>query len=168
MLVWVVVGSDIAWKKARYGNKGSWGAEFAVQNKGVIVSMSDDRVSKIHARLEEAFRAKVMVAGLEKLAGELSWVAGLIPRIRPFCSHLWAAIHETAATHARHRRDSTRRRPKNLVFIRQVRHAFCMVVTLRGRREGWFAPGKHNAPIQSCHSCPENRCVCDRHGWNFG
>ena len=123
-LVWVMVGSDLAWKKARIDNIVSWiGAEFAVQNNGVIVSVSDDRVSKIRARLEEALRAKGMVARFEKLAGELSWVAGLLPRIRPFCSHLWAAIHETAAAHARHRRDSTRKRPKNLVFIRQVRHA---------------------------------------------
>ena len=90
-LVWVMVGSDHAWKKARFGNRVSWiGAEFAVQNNGVIVSMSDDR-DKIRARLEEVLRVKGMVAGLEKLAGELSWVAGLIPRIRPFCSHLWAA-----------------------------------------------------------------------------
>ena len=73
--------SDLAWKKARFGNIVSWiGAEFAVQNNGVIVSMSDDRVSKVRARLEEALRAKGMVAGLQKLAGELSWVVGLIPR----------------------------------------------------------------------------------------
>ena len=136
--VWVMVGSDLAWKKARFGNIVSWiGAGFAVQNNGVIVSMSDDRVSKIRARLEEAHRAKGMVAGLEKLAGELSWVAGLIPRTRPFCSHLWAAIHETAVAHARHRRDSTRKRPKNLVFIRQVRHALVWLLRfVEGERGG--------------------------------
>ena len=49
-LVWVMVGSDLAWKKARFGKRVSWiGAEFAVQNNVVIVSMSDDRVSKIQA-----------------------------------------------------------------------------------------------------------------------
>ena len=51
--------SDLAWKKARFGNIVSWiGAEFAVQNNGVIVSMSDDRVSKVRARLEEALRGE--------------------------------------------------------------------------------------------------------------
>ena len=124
-------GSDL-------GNIDSWtGAEFGVQNNGVIVSMSDDRVSKIRARLEEALRAKGMVAGLEKLAGELSWVAGLILRIRPFCSHSWAAIHEIAAAHARHRRASTRKRQKNLVFIRQVRHALVWLLRfVEGERGG--------------------------------
>ena len=137
-LVWVMVGSDLAWKKARFGNRVSWiGAEFAVQNNGVIVSMLDDRVSKIRARLEEALRAKGMVAGLEELAGVLSWVAGLMPRIRPFCSHLWAAIHDVASAHARHRRDSTRKRPKNLVFIRQVRHALVWLLRfVEGERDG--------------------------------
>ena len=35
-----------------------------MQNNGVKVSMLDDRVSKIRARLEEALRAKGMVGGL--------------------------------------------------------------------------------------------------------
>ena len=119
-----MVSSDFVWEKARLGNIVSWiGAEFAVQDNGVTVSISDDRVSKIRARLEEALRVKGMVAELEKLAGDLSWVVGLTPRIRPFCSHLCAAVQETAAAHARHRRASTRKRPQNLVFIRQVRDA---------------------------------------------
>ena len=70
------------------------------------------------------------------MTGEWSCVAGLIPRIRQFCSHFWAAIHETAAAHARHRRDSTRKRPKNLVFIRQVRHPLVLLRFGEGERGG--------------------------------
>ena len=74
-LVGVMVGSDLAWKKARFGNIVSWiGAEFAVQNNGVIVSMSDDRVSKIRVRLEEPLRAKGMVARLEKVGRRVELV----------------------------------------------------------------------------------------------
>ena len=52
-------------RKARFGNIVSWiGAEFVVQNNGVIVSISDDRVSKIRARLEgEGHGARVGKVG---------------------------------------------------------------------------------------------------------
>ena len=64
-----------------------------------------------------------MVAGLEKLAGELSAFARSAPIYgQPSMSH---------------RRDSTRKRPKNLVFVRQVRHALVWLLRfVEGERGG--------------------------------
>ena len=55
-------------------------------------------------------------------AGLCSWVASVIPRARPFVSHLWGAI--TDARHSQEpARSTTRRRPKDLVFVRRFRHS---------------------------------------------
>jgi hypothetical protein len=52
-------------------------------------------VNRIHAVKTEILRmlaAKGIVTRVQQLAGLLSWVAGIVPRLRPFVRPLWAAF----------------------------------------------------------------------------
>ena len=55
-----------------------------------------------------------MTRKLDSVAGELSWVAGIVPRLRPFVRMLYGAVH------GMHGASGSRNRPKDLVFLKTV------------------------------------------------
>ena len=89
---------------------------------------------KLLHRVEAMLDAPGLAHGIRSLAGELSWVAGIAPRLRPFVSMLWAAA--TAAD--QHGESNTaRHRPKGAVFQNMVLKPLVWIrAFLRGERMG--------------------------------
>ena len=112
--------------RSRITTKQMWiGAIYIVEFNTVHVEIDADRIQSLKTRISEALAAKGLVFNLRPLAGELSWVAGIVPRMRPFVSNLWAAIHETHNEQTRASRGDSkaRARPKDAVFLRRVDHS---------------------------------------------
>ena len=63
-----------------------------------------------------------MARRIRSLTGEMFWVAGLVPTLRPFVQMLWAAVYDTQRQHAavRQGRSDARRRPEDLVFLQLI------------------------------------------------
>ena len=108
-----------------------------VQERSVVQTISKDRIAKIVGEIERVRAAKGLIcSGLCSLAGELSWVAGVVPRLRPFVAELWAALHESQSS-SRRGGQGAKRKPKDAVFVRQVDHALEWI--LRFCRQDGFA-----------------------------
>jgi hypothetical protein len=123
LLYWASLGASIAWSKAACGTSLKWiGATYTITTRGVNVSIDADRINKLRSIIEGALEKKGMLPNIRSLAGELSWVAGIVPRVRPFVSMLWAAAHEALEAHNRAvlPASKARARPKSLVFAKTV------------------------------------------------
>ena len=64
--------------------------------------------------------AKGIVTRVQQLAGLLSWVAGIVPRLRPFVRPLWAAVAASGAPRA-HRHGGPL--PAGAAFAGQIKRA---------------------------------------------
>ena len=115
LLVWMAVGAKLAWHKAEFGKQVQWiGAQYEILPAGVRATISSERIDKLLEKVE-ALEAKTgLVSGVRSLAGECSWVAGIIPRLRPFVSMLWAAAH------ACEEQACASGKPKHLVYHNMV------------------------------------------------
>ena len=83
-LLWAAIGLGLAYPKAQYGAEIEWiGVLLQLGTESVTAGISQERKEKL---LEEilALRDKGMchTADARKLAGQLSWITGFIPRIR--------------------------------------------------------------------------------------
>jgi hypothetical protein len=91
--LWYAFGAKLAIHKAGIGRRIKWiGATFSIITGGVQVSIDEERIQKLLGTVSEALQSDGLVKGVRNLAGELSWVAGIIPTIRPFVNMLWAAV----------------------------------------------------------------------------
>ena len=125
-LCWAMLGAKLAWHKASFGHRTLWtGAEYSAEADGILVAIDAARIEKLLEAIGEARSARGLIKDLQKLAGQMSWVAGIAPRIRPFVAHLWAAIYSEEAQRAKvdEGRSSARKRPKGAVFLRRVDYA---------------------------------------------
>ena len=66
---------------------------------------------------------------LVSLAGLASWAASVVPRARPWVSHLYGALSDTRHAVAPVRA-GTRVRPKDLLFVRRFEHAAAWLLAL--------------------------------------
>lgn len=99
------------------------GAEYEVLPNGVRVRVSAERIRKLTAKVTEALAAKGMVKGMRSLTGELSWVAGIVPTLRPF-------VHIEG-------RGAARQRPNDMVFVKQVQRPLTWILRfLEGHHGG--------------------------------
>eukprot|EP00435_Cladocopium_sp_Y103_P022183 s718_g5.t1 len=94
LMLWSALGARIALHKAARGPEIKWiGAVFKIIPGGVRVSVDQDRIQKLQATVSQGLNASGLVHGVRSLAGELSWVAGIVPTIRPFANMIWAATY---------------------------------------------------------------------------
>lgn len=118
LLLWLTLGARLAWPKASLGTSVQWiGATYIVQPQGVTATIDAKRIQSLDAKAACHLASRGMTSGVRSFAGEMSWVAGVVPRLRPFVSMLYSAVHEMlhqAATG--HSRD----RPKELVFVKTI------------------------------------------------
>ena len=86
----------MAWHKAQCGAAIEWiGINFAAGPDYVEMTVGPDRIRDILRDIDSALRAKgILCKDLRPLAGVLSWIAGVVFRIRPWVSCLWAAIRD--------------------------------------------------------------------------
>ena len=97
ILLWAsVLGFPIKWEKACGGKSITWvGACITLldETSEVEVSIPADKVEKVQQQTQEFLSRPVI--GFRKLrtyAGGLSFIAGLIPHLRPFLTSIWAAL----------------------------------------------------------------------------
>jgi hypothetical protein len=80
MLMWMVIGAKFAWSKAQIGSKVEWiGASYESKTHSVTASITEARIHKLAQEVTLHLQAKGMTRNLDSLAGELSWVAGIVP-----------------------------------------------------------------------------------------
>eukprot|EP00974_Lingulodinium_polyedra_P010716 1033279-Lingulodinium_polyedra.AAC.1 len=85
LATWSAVGARLAWPKARLGKDLQWiGARYIVGEDDVTATIGEDRIAKLSDEVSRAQGARGLAFNLRRLAGELSWVAGVAPRVRPF------------------------------------------------------------------------------------
>jgi hypothetical protein len=119
LLVWIALGAKLAWSKASLGPSVCWtGATYKIVPFGVVASISKQRLEKLLASARALRNSSSnLVKGLRSFAGEINWVAGIVPRLRPIVSMVYAAM--TAHDDAQKLHDA-RKRPKGMYFLKQV------------------------------------------------
>lgn len=121
ILLWLALGVRLNWPKATLGTSVEWiGAEYSTTQGTVTASIPADRITKLAEKVEGHLTAKGMTSRLASLAGEMSWVAGIVPNLRPFVTMLYGAVHEAEKRAENPDSSKARKRPKNMVFVRQV------------------------------------------------
>ena len=97
VLLWTnILGYPVKMSKAMGGKSISWiGAELNLldEEAAVEVTISQQKVDKL-VEVTEKFLSKPVVGAreLRSYVGSLSFIAGLIPHLRPFLSSLWAVL----------------------------------------------------------------------------
>ena len=100
VLVWLLIGLKLAWKKGQRGNTGEWvGAYFRPwsRNKvdGVVVGITKERAIQLGKACKRLLNRgdTAPVPELRQLAGLASWMSGLMPQLNAFTRMLWAAVY---------------------------------------------------------------------------
>ena len=97
VLLWIAItGFPIKLSKATGGKHITWiGATVQIKDeeKEVEITIPADKIKKLR-ELTEKFMKKPVVGSkeLRSYAGSLSFVAGLVPHLRPFLSSIWAVL----------------------------------------------------------------------------
>ena len=94
-LLWcMVVGLPIAWAKAEGGSQVRWiGAAVTFTPSEVVAFITEDKIQEILELISTALsKNKVSARFLRSLAGKLNFIAGIVPKLRPFLASIWAAI----------------------------------------------------------------------------
>lgn len=96
-ILWAMLGAKVALHKVGRGQSVKWiGALYEIRPGGLEVSIDAERIKKLKQVVQQGLAAKGLITCARSLAGELSWVAGIIPTIRPFVNMIWAAVYELA------------------------------------------------------------------------
>ena len=115
LVFWNCLGCELAWDKAEFGNTVMWiGVQHTILPFGIEQAIDEARAEKLDQEITQALGAKGLVFNLRSLAGQMSWIAGIAPRVRPFNSHLWASLTEMDKQHVS-ATSSARKRPKDLL-----------------------------------------------------
>eukprot|EP00435_Cladocopium_sp_Y103_P036126 s642_g9.t1 len=124
LALWSALGARIALHKACRGKNIKWiGANYTILHGGVRISIDAERIGKLTETVEKALAHRGLVPGVRSLAGELSWIAGLVPTIRPFVNMVWAALYgmDNQRNKATTGQSSARARPVGTVFAKTIR-----------------------------------------------
>ena len=126
------LGFRLSWGKVQRGRTIDWiGARFNLgETDEVTVTLARDKAEHLEKSLKSLLHVSMVHARkAASVAGLASWAASVVPRARPFVSHLWGAIVDSKASREPVRA-STRRRPKDLIFVRRFRHSVAWLVAL--------------------------------------
>ena len=138
LLFWLALGLQTQAHKAQFGTKVEWiGVQFILNVESVAMGISKKRTLEMIEVADNLKNKKGMckIDEVRSFAGLASWVSGIVPRLRPFTAHLWAAVHDSARETTK--RSSTRQRPKDLLFVRRIEHAAKWISSfLHGERGG--------------------------------
>ena len=94
------VGLKLAYEEGSFGPDAVWiGTHFLVKSvvDKVEISFPAKKNAEILGTLEEILddaRCMVKHADIRKLAGKESWVAGILPQLKPFVRQLWASVYK--------------------------------------------------------------------------
>ena len=134
LLWWCVLGAQIAWGKGCIGSRVDWiGASISHTPKFVVVAVKEEILQSALALVQNIARLNVVsTAKVRSLAGKLSFMAGIVPVLRPFVAELWAAIaqasaRDSASQAVRPSRAAQRARPPNTIWVKQVSHGLAWI-----------------------------------------
>ena len=136
LLVLQTTGFPLAWSKGVVGTQVTWiGAQLTVLPFSIEVSVPEDKLDTLQALTTDI--GKSVVAGrrlIRSYCGKLSFVAGMVPIIRPFLSMLWGALSSKAP-----------KLPGGLIHTRQLKVAIDWMHALLQGRHG---PLVRDFPLQ--------------------
>ncbi len=121
LILWAMLGAKVALHKVGRGQAVKWiGALYEIRPGGLEVSIDAERIGKLKQVVQQGLSTKGLITGARSLAGELSWVAGIIPTIRPFVNMIWAAVYELGRQSAGDSRPGRHLRPDGSVLAKMV------------------------------------------------
>lgn len=126
LVLWAALGARIALHKAARGTSVKWiGAQYTIVPGGIKVAIDAERIAKLESVVEKGLEAKGLIKNARSTAGELSWVASIIPTIRPFVNMLWAAVYAMDRQNTSDQHTGRNRlRPDGSVFAKAVHLPF--------------------------------------------
>ena len=97
LLWWCALGCRLAYPKGQLGPRVSWigaAVEVDLVRARVMVRIPRDKVDQVTSAIAAFLRGRGMLShqDLRALAGRVSWMAGLLPQLKPFARQLWAAL----------------------------------------------------------------------------
>ena len=94
--LWRVMGFPLSWSKAQLGKRVDWiGASIEIKVDAVLVQPQPSKITSAAAlTIQLAKRPIVTVKQLQSYAGQLNFMAGIVPYIYPFVHPLWAVIYD--------------------------------------------------------------------------
>ena len=89
-----VTGFPVAWHKVSHGASVDWiGGRLERTDKGVTASIPEAKTLALTARsVDILHRTTITLRELRSFTGAVSFVAGIIPHLRPFLAACWASI----------------------------------------------------------------------------
>ena len=94
LLAIAVLGSLHAWDKASLGDRVVWiGAQLSVEDFGISMAIPKDKLDALHSQTTRFLSATVaQKQDLLSFCGKLSFVAGVVPMLRPFVDMVSGAL----------------------------------------------------------------------------
>ena len=94
LLAITLVGFPMAWGKGVLGTDVQWiGARLTVVSAGIQVAIPEDKLEDLRKQtIELRTMAVASKRTLRAFCGKLSFVAGMVPTLRPFVRMVWAAL----------------------------------------------------------------------------
>ena len=149
LTLWAALGGRVALHKADRGSEIKWiGAVFKIVPGGIQVTIDKERAMKLLKITQEGLAHKGLVYNIRSLAGELSWVAGLVPTIRPFVNMIWAAAYNMEDQHS----GNGRKRPRDAAFAKMVKLPFLWLNKFLKGQHGGLARARY---VQDKYARPQ-------------
>jgi hypothetical protein len=119
LLFWAVLGLRFAYSKAKMGETVPWiGALVSVDTaaQACTVSLPQEKIEAITMKCSDLLKGRGMVPAdvVQRLAGQLSWVGGIAPQLRPFTRQLWGGLSSPVRANMRQKNG------KKLIFLKQI------------------------------------------------
>ena len=94
LMLWAALGARVALHKVSRGQSVKWiGAKYTIIPGGIEVAVDQERIDRLTQVVQDGLKQKGLIPKAQSLAGELSWIAGIVPTVRPFVNMIWAAVY---------------------------------------------------------------------------
>ena len=158
-LLWSqIAGFPIKLEKSDCGDKVKWiGAQIMseIGDQCIRVTIPQDKIEELKGTIETHLSRPVIgKKQLQSLAGALSFVAGIVPLMRPFLSSLWAALSTT---------NDGSTRARNVVHVRRIRPALEWILALLSENKVSFI-----RTIRAFRKAPKASIITDASTWGLG
>ena len=113
------MGVPIAWRKVAQGKQVEWiGAQISFKEQCLSISIPEKKIAELRTTIDTFLDNQVVTkVDILKLAGKLSYLAGLIIYLKAFLAPLWA----TSAGRGQPKEGSTSRTPRHLIHVKRIR-----------------------------------------------
>ena len=155
MLVLNLTGFPLAWEKGTVGAKVVWiGAQLSSLAGGIEVSIPEDKLDTLKDQTMDFANAVVVArTSVRSYCGKLSFVAGMVPYLRPFLGMVWAALASKSSL------------PATLIHVRQFQIALDWLLALFNGRHG---PLVRLFPLEEAWAEDGSYIATDACPWGMG